>query len=53
MNKKYFASRLLAAISSYLAELLEKGIEIKRVYTVATTNEGKQLAKDLLRLAER
>lgn len=45
--EKYYASRLLHAALNYLIELLENGITIRKVYTVATTEDGDRLAKRL------
>jgi hypothetical protein len=45
--EKYYASRLLIETVNYLIELLERGINIKNIYTVATTEKGEKLAKDL------
>jgi len=47
LTEKYYASRLLHAILDYLIELLERGIIIRRIYTVATTEEGDKLAQGL------
>ncbi|MEO7019117.1 MAG: helix-turn-helix domain-containing protein [Ktedonobacteraceae bacterium] len=44
---KYYASRLLVAVVNYLVDLLERGIDIRRIYTVATTKEGEHLAQSL------
>lgn len=44
---KYYASRLLVAVVNYLIELLDRGINIRRIYTVATTEEGENLAQSL------
>lgn len=44
---KYYASRLLLAVVNYLIDLLERGINIRRIYTVATTEEGENLAQNL------
>lgn len=45
--EKYYASRLLHAALNYLIELLESGITIRKVYTVATTEDGDRLAQNL------
>lgn len=47
IGEKYYASRLLLATVNYLIELLDKGVYIRRLYTVATTEAGEQLAKSL------
>jgi len=47
LAEKYFASRLLHAALNYLIELLERGIIIHRIYTVATTEDGDKLARKL------
>lgn len=47
VTSKYYASRLLAAVVNYLTELLERGVNIQYIYTVATTEEGEQLAESL------
>lgn len=44
---KYYASRLLLALVNYLIDLLERGINIRRIYTVATTEDGENLAQSL------
>ncbi|MBE3559254.1 MAG: helix-turn-helix domain-containing protein [Ktedonobacteraceae bacterium] len=45
--EKYYASRLIHATLNYLIELLERGVIIRRIYTVATTEDGDKLARDL------
>ena len=45
--EKYYASRLLYAALNYLIELLERGVIIRRIYTVATTEDGDRLAREL------
>ena len=47
ITERYYASRLLHAALNYLIELLERGVIIKRLYTVATTEDGDKLAQDL------
>lgn len=47
MMEKYYAAWLLRAGVDYLIELLERGIIIEHIYTVATTEEGEQLAESL------
>lgn len=47
LAEKYYASRLLYAALNYLIELLERGVVIRRIYTVATTDDGDKLAQDL------
>src|SRR5579859_5689172 len=41
------AGRLALAMKDYLIGLLERGVIIRRIYTVATTKEGERLAKGL------
>lgn len=45
--EKYYASRLFQAALNHLIELLENGITIRKVYTVATTEDGDRLAQRL------
>jgi len=47
LAEKYYASRLLRAALHYLVELLGRGVVIRRIYTVATTEDGNKLAQDL------
>lgn len=47
VGEKYYGSRLLYSALTYLLELLERGIIIRRMYTVATTESGEKLAKKL------
>jgi len=47
IEEKFYASRLLTSIIDYLQELLEKGIAIRKLYTVAATKEGEKLAKKM------
>lgn len=47
ITETYYASRLLHAALNYLIELLERGVTIKSIYTVATTEEGDKLAQKL------
>ncbi len=47
ITETYYASRLLHAALDYLIELLERGVIIRRIYTVATTEDGDKLAKKL------
>jgi predicted DNA-binding transcriptional regulator AlpA len=47
VNEKYYAGRLLQGALDYLIELLDKGVIIKRIYTVATTEDGERLAQSL------
>lgn len=47
LAEKYYASRLLYSTLAYLLELLERGIIIRRIYTVATTDSGDKLAQDM------
>jgi excisionase family DNA binding protein len=43
----YYGSRLLQAALNYMIELLNRGVIIRRIYTVATTNDGERLARRL------
>ncbi len=45
--EKYYAAKLLTGTVDYLIELLERGVTIKRIYTVATTEAGDHLAQAL------
>lgn len=45
--EKYYAGKLLYGALDYLIELLEQGIIIRRIYTVATTQDGDKLARSL------
>lgn len=47
VTEKYYAGKLLYGALDYLIELLEKGVIIKRIYTVATTDDGDRLAQTL------
>jgi hypothetical protein len=47
ITEKYHAGKLLIATLDYIKDLLDKGIEIKKIYCVATTEEGEKLAKNL------
>lgn len=47
ITEKYYAGKLVYGALDYLIELLNKGIIIKRIYTVATTEDGDQLAQRL------
>ncbi len=47
ITEKYYAGKLLVAILDYLKELSDRDVEIKRIYCVATTEEGEKLAKNL------
>jgi predicted DNA-binding transcriptional regulator AlpA len=47
LTEKYYASRLLSSTLNYLIELLERGVIIRRIYTVATTEDGERLAQEL------
>jgi excisionase family DNA binding protein len=41
----YYAGKLLRAATEYLISLLDRGIIIRRIYTVATTKQGDRLAQ--------
>lgn len=43
----FYAGKLVYAIKNYLTELLERGITVRRIYTVATSREGEKLAQNL------
>ncbi|MBV9690087.1 MAG: helix-turn-helix domain-containing protein [Ktedonobacteraceae bacterium] len=45
--ERYYASRLLHAALAYLIELLEHGVVINRIYTVAGTEDGDRIANGL------
>ncbi len=45
--QQVYAGKLVLAIESYLLELLEKGVTIRRIYTIATTKAGDRLAQNL------
>jgi len=47
IGEKYYASRLLHAALDYPVELLNRGVIIRRIYTVATTEDGERLAQSL------
>ena len=47
INEKYYAGRLLHGALDYLIELLDKGVIINHIYTVATTEDGEGLAQSL------
>jgi predicted DNA-binding transcriptional regulator AlpA len=45
--QRYYAGKLIYACKDYLIELLERGIIIRRIYSVATTEEGDRIARSL------
>ncbi len=47
LTETFYGGRLLHAGVNYLIELLEKGIMINRLYTVATTEDGDRIAREL------
>lgn len=47
IGERFYAGRLMKATLDYLIRLLDKGITIRRIYTVATTKEGDRLARSL------
>jgi hypothetical protein len=47
IGEKFYAGRLMKATLDYLIRLLDSGVVIRRIYTVATTNEGDKLAQNL------
>lgn len=44
---EYYAGKMLYACKNYLLELLERGIVLKHLYTVATTEDGDRIARHL------
>ncbi len=47
LHATFYASRLLEHAMGYLTELVERGVRLRTLYTVATTNEGERLARKL------
>jgi len=47
LTEKYYAGKLLVAILNYLKELLDGGVKISKIYSVATTKDGEELALNL------
>lgn len=47
VTEKYYGQILLRAILNYLLELLDRGVVIRYIYTVATTKEGEELAQNM------
>ncbi|SRR5712692_3959785 len=47
VTEKYYAQILLRAVLDYLLELLNRGVTVRRIYTVATTKEGEKLARSM------
>lgn len=47
ITEQYYAGKLLYGALNYLIELLDKGVVIRRIYTVATTEDGDRLAQKL------
>ena len=45
--EKYYAGKLLLATLNFLTELLDRGVILRHIYTVATTPEGEKLAQHL------
>ncbi len=45
--QQYYAGKLIYACKDYFTELLERGIIIRRIYNVATTEEGDRIARSL------
>lgn len=45
--QKIYAGRLIYTMKDFLLEALERGIIIRRIYTVATTKDGDRLARGL------
>jgi predicted DNA-binding transcriptional regulator AlpA len=45
--QQYYAGKLIYSCKNYLIELLERGIIIQHIYTVATTEEGDRIANSL------
>jgi excisionase family DNA binding protein len=46
-GEKFYAGRLMKAALDYLIRLLDRGIIVRRIYTVATTRDGDKLAQNL------
>ncbi len=44
---RYYAGKMLHACTDYLLELLEQGIVLQHIYTVATTEDGVRIAQHL------
>jgi len=47
LHATFYASRLLQHAMDYLAELVERGVRFRALYTVATTSDGERLAHKL------
>jgi len=47
VGEKYYAGKLIYAARDYLLELLEHGVIIRRIYTVASTKDGERTVKNL------
>jgi hypothetical protein len=47
LAEKYYAGKLLVATLNFLTELLDRGVTLRRIYTVATTQEGERLVNNL------
>lgn len=47
VGEKYYAGRLLYSAFDYLIELLERGVIIRRIYTIATTLDGERIVKEI------
>jgi predicted DNA-binding transcriptional regulator AlpA len=45
--QQIYAGKLVYALKNYLIELLEKGVILRRIYTVVTSREGERLALSL------
>jgi hypothetical protein len=44
LPEKFYAGKLLVAVLNYLKELLDQGVRINKIYSVATTRDGEELA---------
>jgi predicted DNA-binding transcriptional regulator AlpA len=47
LHATFYASRLLEHTMGYLTELVERGVRLRTLYTVATTDDGERLARKL------
>jgi hypothetical protein len=47
LHATFYASRLLEHAMGYLTELVERGVRLRTLYTVATTEDGERLARKL------
>lgn len=47
ISQQIYAGKLIYGVKDYLLELLNRGVIIKHIYTIATTRDGDRLAKNL------